>query len=70
MADNDTETMYIHNERTGNTVGFTVQKDRKTKAGKTVVDPTKSALTKRLDRNALAKGKASDVAKPRDRTKS
>jgi len=68
MADNDTGTMYVHNERTGNTVGFTIPKDTKNKAGKPVVHPTKSALTKRLDRNALAKGKASDVAKPRTRT--
>lgn len=68
MAEVQYESMYVHNEATGNTVGFRVAKTREVeveRGGKTekvkVVDPRREILQQRVKRGELSEGKASDV---------
>lgn len=70
MADVEHENIYVHNPKTGHTVGLRVAKDREVtveRGGKTekvkVTDPRRDIVAQRTKRGQLEAGKSSDVKK-------
>lgn len=66
MADVEHENIYVHNPKTGHTVGLRVAKDREVERdGKKVkvTDPRRDIVAQRTKRGQLEAGKSSDVKK-------